>query len=204
MKRITKANTPEFWEEFLKRNPHIHYDDLENSQEGKNFRRKMTEFLLEEQKYLCAYCCSKIDKENAHNEHIRPQSCFPKDCMDYYNLLASCMTKETCGRQKKGKYDNSKFVSPLDDDCEKHFGFTQDAQIVPKTKKGRYTIELLNLNAYSLTEKRKATFMEVSKAAEDLGKQYVYEYYILPHEGKLPRFVDMIEFFYSQGFFDKE
>lgn len=207
MRRVVKGDTPLFWMEFMKAHPCIQYEDLNQLVEGKTLRGKIRSQLVQEQQYLCAYCCKSIDESNAHNEHIRPQSQFPQASMEYGNLIASCMTSGstlTCGMRKGDQYDNEMFVSPLQHDCASHFEFAQDGRILGVTEQGQYTVDLLNLNAYSLKEARRALFCEELKSAIVCGKDYVYEYYIQPQNGRLPRFVDMTAYFYDNGYFDQE
>lgn len=122
--------------------------------------------------------------------------------MDYQNLVASCDGLNTCGKKKDCDYDFKRFVSPLDENCESHFRFKFDGKIEGLTEQGKYTIELLNLNAYELVQARKRVYNECCRMSEQLGKEYIQTEYIIPNDGKLYPFVDMINFFYSQGKFD--
>lgn len=47
------------------------------------------------------------------------------------------------------------FVDPCNDDPEDHFKFNPDGTVLPKSKKGETTLELLNLNRRRLVENRK-------------------------------------------------
>ncbi len=98
---IEKSEEPEFLSEFKRKNPDKTYD----SEEFAHYRGILTDVLIKEQKGICAYCCGRIKKENAHNEHIEPRhpgKYVSKNSLDYSNLVASCNTIRTCGR-KKGK-----------------------------------------------------------------------------------------------------
>jgi len=47
--------------------------------------------LLQEQGYLCCYCCKRVTKEKSHIEHLILQSQSHDDLtVDYNNLLVSC------------------------------------------------------------------------------------------------------------------
>lgn len=66
----------------------------------------LREQLLEEQKYLCAYCGQKIlmvenEYGNAQmkTEHFNPQNGTPENDLDYQNLLACCLGND----KKKGE-----------------------------------------------------------------------------------------------------
>ena len=205
MIKIIKKPEPEFWRDFKKKYPKKTYNDLGKSEEGKELRAKIRDFMIKNQKGLCCYCCKSIDSDNSHNEHIKPRSVFHELSMEYQNIVVSCTTpagKElSCGYAKCNKYDESLFVSPLDDDCEKHFKFLPDGRILAKSEKGDYTIKLLNLWNPDLTKARKAHLKDCEKSAK-LGKEFFYEYYIAENDGILPRFVDMVKFFYDDGYFD--
>lgn len=201
MRKITKEPEPKFWTDFKKKNPKKAYNDLDKSNEGQELRSKIRDFMIKNQKGLCCYCCKSIDSENSHNEHIRPQKSYPNLSMDYKNLLVSCTTpagKElTCGNKKCDKYDSKLFISPLDNNCGNHFRYLFDGRIEGTSVKGRYTINLLNLNSYDLIQARKTLFRQCEKTAK-LDKELVYDWYIREKEdGTLPHFVDMVQFFYD-------
>lgn len=209
MRRITKSEVPEFWGKFCRKNPRIHYNDLDKSQEGRDVRSQMHDFLMTEQMGICCYCCKSITKEHSHNEHIIPREGHTnKQSMDYYNLVASCSPKkgevDTCGHKKDNEQNLKSFVSPLDEDCESHFAFSLEGEIKGTTDKGKYTVDLLNINTYKLTGARRTLYDECVSMAEACGKEYVYETYLLPQNGKLHAFVDMIQYFYDLGSFDGE
>ena len=128
----------------------------------------MRDELVLEQRSLCAYCCSCINKDKAHNEHIEPRN--PKNgvslrTLDYTNIVASCNNKSTCGNKKKNEYDSESFVSPLNPGCEDGFTYYPDGVM----EGNQYTIDLLNLNAYELKEARKAVYRTIN----DLDKETI-------------------------------
>lgn len=202
MRKIVKDTTPDFWGAYLRRHPHSRYDDLEHTETGQQLRKQVREHMLEQQKMICCYCCKSINSSNSHNEHIKPRSFFPGNSMDYDNLLVSCCTSNTCGMAKENHYNPLMFISPLMEDCEEHFRFLTDGRIEGITDKGADTIECLNLNAYSLVQARKQQYKECCDMAQYMGKEYVFTEYVQEKDGQLPRFVDMITYFYSRGDFD--
>lgn len=50
-------------------------------------------------------------------------------------------------------------LNPYRDYPERHFNYKEDGLIIPRTKKGQYTIDVLNLNRAKLVEKRKAEYL---------------------------------------------
>lgn len=200
MRRIIKDEPPEFWVRFLRKNPGILYKDIKD----RDVLEKLHEYLVKEQQYLCCYCCKRIESDNIHNEHIKPQKTYGYLSTDYQNIVGSCQTKDTCGRQKSSKYEETLFVSPLDEDCENHFYYNPDGTVAGITKKGKYTVELLNLNSYKLVEARAAVFKACQEIITDCGAEVLKRYYIESQEGKLPIHVDMVQYFYNKGYFSIE
>ena len=203
MKKIIKDAEPEFWSDYLRRHPKTTYDDLDKTEEGKQLRSQVREHMLAHQKMICCYCCKSIDSSHSHNEHIKPRSSFPRNSMDYDNLLVSC-TSGTCGMAKENHYNPAMFISPLMENCEEHFQFLPDGRIVGKSAQGEDTINCLNLNAYSLVQSRKQQYKDCCDMARYMGKEYVFTEYIQEKDGCLPRFVDMIIYFYNRGDFDPD
>ena len=200
MKRIIKNEVPTFWSDYCRHHISIRYDDAD-----KEIKHNLRQHMLGVQKNICAYCCAQInDLSKSHNEHIKPKDSFPKQSMEYDNLIVSCTTQgedRTCGMHKANNYDEHLFVSPLSEDCESHFRFEQNGKVTGISEAGKYTIELLNLNAYRLVECRKALFEEMERC-KDIGKEYIQQYFIDEKDGKLPRFVDVAEYFMRIGYYD--
>ncbi len=182
---IEKGEEPVWLSEFKKKNPMATYDsDLFDG-----YKEQLRKELVAEQHSLCAYCCSSISNEKAHNEHIEPRN--PKKgvsvrSLDYTNLVASCNNKNTCGSRKKNEYNSEKFVSPLNPNCEDAFLYYSDGIV----EGDQYTIDLLNLNAYELKEARKAIF----RIIKDLDKEIIELIYCQENE-TLPAYYNVIKWF---------
>ena len=202
MRKINRQEEPDFWMEYRRLHPKERYDDLKNSEEGNEVRHNLRAFLIQSQHGLCAYCCRKIGIDNSLNEHIRPQSLFQSESMNYDNIIASCKTEginATCGARKENEYDESLFVSPLEDDCESKFIFYPNGQIEGIGESGEYTCRILNLNDYELQRARKAQF-KICESYQDA--EMVHTYFLVPSEdGMLEAFSDMIQYFYERGDF---
>ncbi|WP_219703475.1 retron system putative HNH endonuclease [Marinomonas lutimaris] len=134
-----------------------------------------------------------------HIEHIRPKSIYPQETFDYTNLLLSILDVRDeplfaqdrfigrtiedddshrayfGGHAKENFYDEEKFISPTDPDCERFFAFLEaSGEIVPsphlddaEQEKAKYTINLLNLNHPYLKNQRRQRMAEVR---EDIDK----------------------------------
>ena len=88
MKRISKSDSPEWFEEWKKkfekengRKPHYKGDFSTGSRNSANRRRKLREELLKEQGYICCYCMKRINLDSSHNEHFWPKEVFTKICL---------------------------------------------------------------------------------------------------------------------------
>lgn len=197
---LTMRKEPEFWSTFRKKHPGIQYDDLQNSEEGRNVRRAIRKYNIDQQYGLCAYCCKRIDVEDSLNEHIKPRgnSAYSNLTMEYSNLIASCNSEgeaATCSACKKNQYDE-KFISPLDKECEDYFDFYDNGEMVSDSPRGEYTINVLNLNSYRLRQARKAQL----KACQNLNDlELVKKIYLEPdEEGRLQPYVDIVKYVFRQ------
>ncbi len=201
MKKVNRETEPDFWIEYKRLHPNHCYMDLDKSIQGRQARQDLRNFLLQSQFGLCAYCCRRIGIEDSLNEHIKPQAKYPKQTMDYENIIVSCRSEgstPTCGSNKANEYDEALFVSPLEE-CEGHFIFYPNGQIEGIGERGQYTCDLLNLNAYELQRARRAQYkICMSYQNEEL----VHTCFLIPdEEGKQEPFADMIQFFYERGDF---
>jgi len=196
---IERTEEPGFWTEFCKKHPGIHYDDLQKTEEGKDLRRKIRTYNIAQQHGLCAYCCRSINLDNSLNEHIKPRGLgkFANLSMQYSNIIASCITEgdnATCSAAKENHYDE-KFVSPLDADCESHFAYYPNGEVVSETVEGNYTIKILNLNSYKLKEARKAYYQRCEAYHDD---NMIREYFLRPDENnQLQPHADIVRFFFG-------
>ncbi len=164
MRWIRKGQEPKSftnWKALASQNWTPSWDDLQNPEKGK-IRRA----LVEEQGFLCCYCCMRIglEAEWSHIEHLRPRSRpgFEGLALDYGNMLASCGPRydgadpttpypRHCGALKNDWFDEALMVSPLDPECQENFRFTAAGEIRPVDDEARKpaaqtTIEKLGLD----------------------------------------------------------
>lgn len=189
MIHIQKAEEPEFMIEFKKKNPKKTYD----SEEFAPYRDRLREILVKEQKNICAYCCARIDrdKSKSHNEHIEPRNpgkYQSNKSLDYYNIVASCNNKKTCGNAKGNKYEADKFISPLSSDCEDKFDYYLDGSI----EGDKYTIDVLNLNEYELRNARK----NVLRYLQPMDKETINDVFMNNQDEYLP-YYNVIKWYYN-------
>lgn len=109
--------------------------------------------------YKCAFCESRARHVSPlHIEHYRPKSttAFQGYIFDWSNWLVACMT---CNGNKGEYFADCEgepcLLDPTAEDPDIHIRFL-DAQIVPKTERGRRTIDQINLDRSELEDERSA------------------------------------------------
>jgi uncharacterized protein (TIGR02646 family) len=158
MRTISKGAEPCCLTAWKRKNTHGAYDDLDKTDEGKVVRAKIRDYALNEQFYLCAYCCQQIKEINAcHNEHLEAQKLNPKRTLDFSNIVASCNTPNQCGDAHKSQHLP---LTPLMTECETELRFKISGRVEGLTDRAAVTIRVLNLgdhetNNRALIEKRK-------------------------------------------------
>ncbi|UYM16973.1 HNH endonuclease family protein [Endozoicomonas euniceicola] len=153
MRRISKIEgfEPESLRQWKARNPRGNYGDLTEKE-----RQDIRTACLEEQFYLCAYCCQSISGENSDcmNEHVEARRIAPGRSLDFSNIVVSCTTPKQCDNAHRSK------PLPLMPECETEFEFKLSGRVIGKTLRAIEAIGVLNLgdreqNNRSLIEKRK-------------------------------------------------
>lgn len=167
MKYIAKVKPPHSYTAWRKRvrgtqDEHYHRG-LKNP-----LKAELHQALLHEQGYLCAYTMKRINRDDSHIEHIKPESVCRAERvgsdLDYDNLVA-CFPREGMprryryGAQERDDWweNNGKdFVSPLHKNCETRFRFDSEGNImwVKNCVAAETTVKKLQLDHPSLTEDR--------------------------------------------------
>lgn len=142
MQQITKGIEPTKLAEYKRKNPTHRYDDL--GEDPEQIRPTIRQACLEEQLYLCAYCCRQIGSKDydCMNEHILPRQHYPQYSFDFNNVVASCTTKGSCDDAKENKEIS---ISPLSPRCETEFKFNISGTITGLTNDAKQTIDVLKL-----------------------------------------------------------
>jgi uncharacterized protein (TIGR02646 family) len=124
-----------------RRNPHKGYNVL-----TEDIRRPIRQHALEEQFYLCAYCCQRIqDIDACHNEHVEAQNLNPRRTLDLTNIVASCNTLNQCGNAHKSQ---PLPLTPLMTECETELQFKISGRVEGLSDRAIATIQVLNLGDY--------------------------------------------------------
>lgn len=189
MRRIVKNLPPKDFISWKKRHPNADFRRLRAGRVKSNLKRA----LLEEQYWVCCYCCAKIrTPEAAHIEHLVPHSS-GKQQTDYGNFLASCNGYEirfdTCGHRKNSDLIP---VTPLDPDCESRFIYSMSGEMTarPEDADALETIRVLNLNAPELVKARR-TLIRMLITDSEIAEKPVFwaSYYSTPCQGRLESFM---------------
>jgi len=158
-------------------------------------KNKLKIELSKEQYFICCYCMGRINQNNSHFEHIKPQKDFSDNTLDYDNLLISCNSmannSENCGHKKGDWYDENAFITPLNPDCENIFTYSVNGEMDAVNKNGKTTIKKLNLNSLLLIRARKAAVLLSGLFDDDFSarKQEIADSYAIPNSNnELPQF----------------
>jgi uncharacterized protein (TIGR02646 family) len=158
MKHVVKAKEPPSftaWKAKANDEWQPSYGDLQNPE-----KHELRDALLTEQAGVCCYCGQAISLSDSHIEHFRPQKTYKGLALEYDNLHVSCICEIVslhCGHAKGGDFDESKAISPLDQNCERRFDYHLDGTIHPADRDDAsaiYMRDLLKLNAKFLRNRR--------------------------------------------------
>jgi uncharacterized protein (TIGR02646 family) len=169
MRAIKKRTDPPALAQWKRSNPtKTKYEQLSD-----DVRRSIRKQALEEQFYLCAYCCCKInsmDADDCHNEHMEPRKLNSMRELDYSNIVASCNTRNQCGNAHGSKVLR---LLPVMHQCETELQFMISGRVRGLTQRAIETIRVLNLgdseaNNKALVEKReilsKSSYLQMASA----------------------------------------
>lgn len=140
--------------------------------------------LLQEQGWICCYCCQRISLEISHLEHFDPQSkSNPVLTVTYSNMLASCGPFEPDPQDPKQRPQwpkhcaNQRQNKPLpiapqhDPHCETYFTYRSNGEIQavkdhPRFSDAQQMIKILNLNHPDLVAARKRVFQALQSLTQ--------------------------------------
>ncbi len=136
-------------------------------------KTKLKETLLSEQGHICAFCMNRLYNDSKCTiDHLIPKTQDLRTyTFDYLNLLAVCSgtvglendtIKDDKGRQVKPdkrhcnnkKDDKPVDITPLQDDCESKFTFTNKGEIFGLNDIANKTIAVLGLDSSILVKAR--------------------------------------------------
>jgi uncharacterized protein (TIGR02646 family) len=205
MKYVQKGTEPlEFsnWKALANDDWQPTYDDLSG-----DTKKAVKDALMKEQGYLCCYCERRIDNDDSHIEHFRPQRDPEVDPLDFNNLLCSCQNQikkgvpRHCGNLKGDWFDPLLLVSPFDAGCEERFAFSGLGEVKPmdNTDKGaEETIKRLGLDMPKLNSMRASSiepFLDDTLSEADL-QRFVTGYLLQDNENRYGEFWSMIRYLF--------
>ena len=167
MQQINKGSEPTKLAEYKRKNPTHRYDDLGDDPE--QIRLAIRQACLDEQAYLCAYCCRQVGVKDhdCMNEHILPRHHHPQFSFDFNNIVASCTTKGCCDDAKENQ---EIAISPLSPRCKTEFNFNLSGTVTGLTDDAKQTIDVLKLGD-SLQQNQKLVDMRKQAIANFLFTQ---------------------------------
>jgi uncharacterized protein (TIGR02646 family) len=150
---ISKRKPPTELVKWKTKNPGRSYQSI-----PAELRQAIRRKCLQEQYWICCYCCRRIDINSAHNEHLIPQSVCQKMSTEFNNIMASCNSNQQCGNAH-GNHVLS--LTPLMKECESELRFLLSGKVEGLTVRAKELIGILNLgdtrrNNRKLIETRKA------------------------------------------------
>ena len=198
MRTISKADEPCIFTDWKHNHPTARYECLR----GK-VKIDLRKSLIKEQKGLCCYCESLIDKDHSHIEHFKPKGVpeFSHLELYYNNLHASCTKNVIAGMDvhcghKKDNYYSETLLSPLESNCHTHFSYTMDGKIHATDPRGAEAIDVYNLNSELLIRKRKSLIESLT--AEDITEEDIIDH-IDESKNQLGEFITTITYLYDNG-----
>lgn len=153
MRKINKGAEPIALSNFKTNNPSLKYSDLNVGYESVRVDIRIA--CLNEQCYLCGYCCNLINERNSHNEHIIPQKSVLGEnvTLDFQNnIIVPCNATFHCGHKKD---NNIIELTPLMIECESEIVYQLNGKMRHTSQRGQATITTLNLRLRALENKRK-------------------------------------------------
>jgi uncharacterized protein (TIGR02646 family) len=199
MRTISKGAEPASLTAWKRTNPHGRYNQVPEA-----VRRTVRQHALEEQCYLCAYCCQKIqDIDACHSEHVEAQDRKPDRSVDFTNIVASCNTPNQCGKAHQSR---DLLLTPLMPECETELRFKISGRVEGLSGRATETIHVLNLgdrekHNRALIEKRKqlsdtlllANGVDLGEGLEDFDLlRILIDEILQPQQGKLEPFAPVV------------
>lgn len=179
MFQITK-NEPVYFTQVKQKVSAPNVSDAWSDQNIANIRPRLRQdILLQEQNLLCAYCEKEIDDnpQDSNIDHFRTRNLFPRETLNYDNLLVSCNSRVSCSYTKDNyglrQSDYMNIVDPVVENPDDYFEYGFAGDILVKDglsssdkAKAEFTIKAFALDNKSLTDTRKSLVVTVKTYVE--------------------------------------
>ncbi|MDR0611606.1 MAG: TIGR02646 family protein [Planctomycetaceae bacterium] len=170
MKHIIKDNNKNTQNLFRRWQQRGGWSADKSDNKAEELKQKIKDLLLTEQGEICCYCEERITNDRCHIEHFLPKgnSQFAHWASSYENIFCSCNYTQSCGTKKGGKVIP---ISPLNENCEDLFTYSDRGKITGKNQNANDTIRILNLDSEHFISARKKvidTFIEDMDKLSDI------------------------------------
>ena len=207
MKYIVKLDEPDDlakWKADANDNWQPSYNNMPS-----DIKNSVKSSLSKEQGGICCYCERRLDMNDSHIEHFKPQSKYPADSLAYSNMLCSCQSKidkkepRHCGILKENWFDKELLVSPFDQTCQKRFAFLGNGEIKPNNDNDPAAVETIkNLGLgipklNSLRAKAIEPFLDENLSDNEL-QQFVSSYLRKDSEGQFGEFWTTVDYLFKK------
>ncbi|MDR0336251.1 MAG: TIGR02646 family protein [Planctomycetaceae bacterium] len=184
MKHIIKNNTQNTQNLFKRwqRRGGWYADKTDNK--ANELKQKIKRLLLTEQGEICCYCETRITIDDCHIEHVLPKGVgqYAHLASSYENLLCSC-NNNCCGIAKANKTIP---ISPLDENCETLFTYSDLGKIDGANQNAKETIQILNLDSERLNVARKSIIDMLIDEIDNSPSLSEFDKWITGHLAKKP------------------
>lgn len=198
MKPILRSSEPDKFVEWKICNPGKQFNEI-----TRRVKKGLKDALIVEQGGLCCYCECRINHENSHIEHFKPKAHdkFPDLQLEYGNLHASCGRNiesgddSHCGHKKQDQYSDL-LVSPLEADCDIHFGYKMDGRITGLDERGDESVKILRLDSELLNAQRKE-LIDYFLGVDDENFGIALESHLDTSKDEFGEFYTMVKYLFS-------
>lgn len=168
MRHFEKNNSPEIFQDFIRKNNPTSWDNMHSAQP--QIYGSVCEELLKEQNDLCGYTELPLKEGHRHIDHYYKRSLFPEKCFCWDNFIMATMDSDFGARYKDKQINRREMYhgifNPVVDNPQDYFEYNSLGEIKPKedipeaiANKANKTIEIFNLNATQLKNKRRDSVM---------------------------------------------
>ena len=186
MRCVAKRESDHYLDQRHK-HPPLTPKDAERAWSNFRHKNKTRDVCYTEQFGLCAYSENVLDPVDfgMHLDHVEPKSFNPARTFDHNNLLLSAIDDVESrglvrhevfgGHYRQNKYSNTDFIHPSKPDSRRFFHYASTGEVEPawnlttnEINQAQYTIDILNLNAPILVNRRKHWLAELEQEINTL------------------------------------
>lgn len=180
MRKVNKQEPLKEFEDFKANNKGANWSDF-HKESPEVYQNTRFQILAEEQVFLCGYTEVLIDDDkDCHIDHYVKRNIDASKTFEWNNLIAACNDEDYGAKYKDNGYSIKKaeyleIYNPVIDNPAEYINYLQNGEIEPKEdlkeldrKKVVKTVEVFNLNAKSLANRR-ATLIKMIRETKEGG-----------------------------------